>query len=80
MMEMEIKLEVEMETITNENAAFVLGVTRQTIYNMQASGKLPKPVTVTAVETVVQKAEERLGLMKKRLAVVIEFSKPPGEI
>jgi hypothetical protein len=42
------------QQIPHETAAFIIGCTRQTVYNLTKSGKLAEPLTAASVQTYIE--------------------------
>lgn len=58
------------KTISQEQAAFVLGITRQTVSAMQKRGDLPGVLTVDAVKAELDRQEQEIWKRKRLLAEV----------
>lgn len=56
------------KTISQEQAAFVLGITRQTVSAMQKRGELPGALTADAVKAELDRQEQEIWRKKRLLA------------
>jgi hypothetical protein len=59
------------QQIPHETAAFIIGCTRQTVYNLTKSGKLAEPLTAASVQTYIEAQQAELDAVKRRLAMVL---------
>jgi hypothetical protein len=60
------------QQIPHETAAFIIGCTRQTVYNLVRGGKLAEPLTTASVQTYIETQQAELDAVKRRLAMVQE--------
>jgi len=53
--------------LTIEDVAYILGVTRATIYNRQAGGSLPSGTGIDLARAAIRIEEDRIAEMRRRL-------------
>ena len=56
--------------MTVAELAYVLGVSRMTIYNRQKSGDLPEGAPLQVAEQAIQQAQDSVDAMRERLSQV----------
>jgi hypothetical protein len=61
---------VNKTVFSDTQAAFILGVTRQTIFNMKGRGDLPKTITKEAIEKYISAEESKVEKMRRDLVYV----------
>ena len=63
---------MENKRLTHDQAAFILQVSRQTIYNMQERDTLPQVIDDMAVVRYITEEQSRVDKMRERLRFVQE--------
>jgi hypothetical protein len=57
--------------ITMKDIAYILGVTRATVYNRQKAGELPAGNGLSIVKAAIAIEEKRIADMRERLSSVV---------